>query len=907
MKWIHAAFARSRLLFARTKSDERFSQEIAFHIEMETERLQREHALDAPEARRQAMIAFGGVEQYKEEMRAARGLRWVGGLALDLKLGLRMLARWPGLTVVGVAGMAVAVAVGTFTYGMVDNLVGPTIPIDDGHRVVMIENWDARSSRQRGETHLHDARAWRESLRAIREFGAYRLVKRNLLVPDAQPEPLQIAEMTASGFDIARVAPVKGRYLLHEDEAAGAQPVVVISEDVWRSRFASADDIIGRSMRIGNRTHTIVGVMPASFRFPVNNRIWMPLQLDPLLYAEGDAPAIKVFGRLHDGASIGEARAQAEAVAARLNASRPVALRRGSHERDRVRPFLRRRTNVGRGRIQSIKVAVSLLLVVIGINVAVLVFARTAGRMGEIAVRTALGASRARIVAQLFAEALVLSLISAIVGLVAAAYALRYLGTAIDRLGGEFLPYWLNFHITWGMVLYGFGMALLAAFLVGAIPALKATGPAVRANLQSLGGGGGIRLGRAWTVLIVAQVAVAVALLPAVVHFAIVKPAMERVEGPAFDTSAWITTHVVLDRAQPASARAMVDSVARQTFATRTSELITRLRAESSVADVVLLSAVPGAEPIVSIHTDSVASAMKGSDGLIASTGVYNIASIQVEPSFFESFGIPLLGGRSLDARDAGEVDGSASSVVVNQPFVEKVFGGGSVIGRRIRLAAVNGQDLGDWLEIVGVVPNFPSGSGLPTAHPVMYRALSRDIAQPIVMAVRARGVQASSITGRLREVALSIDPMMRLEDVRLLDDSESIEDVLDRVIYSGVMMVTLSIVLLAAAGIYALMSFTIARRRREIGIRAALGAGARQIVSGVLARAARQVGLGIVIGLAFASLLVQTADSWRWNTTGMISLGSVALFMLLVGIAAAWGPAREALRIQPNEALRSE
>jgi ABC-type antimicrobial peptide transport system permease subunit len=178
---------------------------------------------------------------------------------------------------------------------------------------------------------------------------------------------------------------------------------------------------------------------------------------------------------------------------------------------------------------------------------------------------------------------------------------------------------------------------------------------------------------------------------------------------------------------------------------------------------------------------------------------------------------------------------------------------------------------------------------------------------QGVVIGVSARGVPPASLTGRVREVALALDPLLRLEDVKPLDQSASIEGVLDRVIYTGVMLVTLSVVLLSAAGIYALMSFTIARRRREIGIRAALGAGSRQIVSGVLARAARQVGAGIVLGTLIACLLIQFTESWVWNIAGVISLTSVVVFMTIVGIVAAWGPARVALSIQPTEALRSE
>ncbi|HYW30476.1 MAG TPA: ABC transporter permease, partial [Gemmatimonas sp.] len=789
--------------------------------------------------------AFGGIENYREEMREARGLRWIGGLGLDLKLGLRMLAKWPGLTLVGILGMAVAVAVGTFTYGMIDNLVGPTVPIDEGNRVVVIENWDARSSSARAETHLHDQAAWRASIRAVDEFGAYRLVRRNLLVRNARPEPLQIAEMTASAFDIARVLPIMGRYLLREDEAPGAQPVVVISQDVWKERFAGASNVIGQPMRIGTTTHTIVGVMPASFRFPVNNRIWIPLKIDALRYPQGDAPGIKVFGRLADGASIGDAQSQAASVASRLASSRPAGFEQvRTQVMEYGRSFAEEPSLVWA--LQLIKVAVSLLMVVIGVNVAVLVFARTAGRMGEIAVRTALGASRARIVTQLFAEALVLSSISAVVGLIGAAYALRYLGAAVERLGQDNLPYWFRFDVTPGMALYGFGLALFAAFVVGAIPAIKATGRGVRDNLQALGGGAGIRLGKSWTVLIVGQVAVAVALLPVVVHFAIVKPARERVAGPAFDTSEWATTRVALDRADGATLSATDDRLLAERFTVRTNELIAKLRDEPSVADVITMTSLPGEEEYISIQSDSMNAGVRAATDTVSSTAMYTVQWTRVDPRVFQAFGIPVVRGRSLEARDA---IASSNAIVVNQPFVQKLFGGGNAIGRHVRLAAVNEQKLGPWLEIVGVVPNFPTSRGAPTNHAVIYQAMLPTLSQPTVLGVRARGITAASLAGPLREVALGVDPFMRLEDARPLDDSGSIEQTLDRVIYTGIILVTLSVVLLSGAGIYALMSFTIARRRREIGIRAALGAGSRQIVGGVLSRAARQVGAGIALG----------------------------------------------------------
>src|SRR5688572_14483868 len=245
MRWLHAARARARLLFARRAAESRMDEEIRFHLEMETARLAREERLAPEEARRRALVAFGGVERHREEMRDGRGLAWLGGLALDLRLGLRMLAKYPGLTLVGVLGMAVAVAIGAVSFGILYSLIGTTLPLDEGERIVAIQNIDARASVEGDATHLHDLAVWREALPAVGELGAYRTVDRNLITPEGPSEPVRVAEMTASGFRIARVPPLLGRYFNDEDERRGAPPVVVIGHGVWQGRFAGAPDVVG--------------------------------------------------------------------------------------------------------------------------------------------------------------------------------------------------------------------------------------------------------------------------------------------------------------------------------------------------------------------------------------------------------------------------------------------------------------------------------------------------------------------------------------------------------------------------------------------------------------------------------------------------------------------------------------
>ena len=277
MSWLEGTRARARLLFARRAAESRMEEEIRLHIDLETERLVRDAGLDPKEARRRAFVAFGGVENHKEALRSDRGLAWLSGASLDLKLALRMFVKYPGLTFVGVIGLAVAVAVGAVSFGIINTVVDGRLPLDEGDRVISIRNVQDGDERPGRPTHLHDLVTWREELRAVDALGAYRTVDRNLITRDGRPEPVRIAEMTASGFRIARVAPLMGRYFNDDDERPGAAPVVVIGYTLWQSRFAGRADIVGRPLQLGATAHTVIGVMPEGFAFPVNNRVWTPL------------------------------------------------------------------------------------------------------------------------------------------------------------------------------------------------------------------------------------------------------------------------------------------------------------------------------------------------------------------------------------------------------------------------------------------------------------------------------------------------------------------------------------------------------------------------------------------------------------------------------------------------------
>ena len=940
MSWSEAIRARLRLILGRRAAESRMETEFAFHLDMETQRLVREHGLDPREAKRQALIAFGGVEKHKEALRGDRGVAWLSGMTLDFRLGMRMLAKYPGLTLTGILGMAVAVAIGAVSFGVIYDLIDPSLPIEGGDRIVAIQNIHTRRGEGR-ETHLHDMAIWRAELRGVEHIGAYRTVDRNLITPQGRPEPVRVAEMSAAGFRVTAVPPLMGRYFSEADERPGAPPVVVIRRSVWRDRFLDRPDIIGQPLQLGATTYTVIGVMPNAFAFPVNNRIWTPLRLNPADFPRDDAPPIDVFGRLAPGTTIEQVHSQVVAIAGRLAAESPRT-REGVNAR--VLPYPRVFLDSPQlvWAFHGLQVLISLLLVVIGTNVAVLVYARTATRMGEIAVRSALGASRARIVGQLFAEALVLSAAAALVGLIAARFALRQVDLFVDRLGGEQVPFWLNFGgVSPGLVLYVAGLTIIAAVIVGVVPALKATRRDVHANLQHLGtGGSGMRLGKVWTFLIVTQVAVAVTCLPIALSV-LGLWAQRSMTGPAFATREILTASLMLDREGAVAAERDGDAELAARYARLEGEVIRRLDAEPRVSAVVLADAVPGEEPNIRVEVERpVADSIRDTTVGPGSAG-HQVDIMRAESDLFDALGLPLLAGRSFDASD---ISGGARTVIVNHSFVQKVLGGGDALGGRVRRVARDEDGRPEavhqqpWFTIVGVVPDFPAVIDETDLTPKVYQPvgsaiqatflepgrqrtvegrLQRELpGQPSLsprsgslstLIVRVRDADPAGFAARLRDITVSIDPMLRLESVATLQESLEKTVRINRLIGIAIALLTVSVLLLSAAGIYALMSFTITRRRREIGIRTALGAGARNVLWSVLSRAMLQIAIGIAIGTGLATLVDRATQGGTTAGHGAVVLPAVALLMAIVGLIAAIGPARRALSIQPTEALRSD
>jgi putative ABC transport system permease protein len=854
--------------------------------------------LSRDEAHFAARRAFGGIEQAKEHQREARAFRWLDNWRIDLTLGARMLVKHPALSLIGGIGLAVGIAIGTAFFVFFYSYIYATIPGPGGDRIVGLENWSIKTNNEVRQA-AHDFVTWRDELKTVQELGAFRTVGRNLFAAGGAPESIRIAEITATGLAVPRVQPRLGRALTAADEARDAPPVLVIGSDVWMSRFNSDPEVIGREVRLGETVHTIVGVMPEGFEFPVNHSYWTPLHLDPSRHARRAGPAIFIFGRLAPDTTIEQAQAELSTIAANAAAQYP-----DTHAdlRARVMPYahpIMDIQGVTSWEFAMVQSMVSLLLLVVTLNVAILIYARTASRQGEIAVRTALGASRSRLVTQLFIEALVLCGVSALAGVMLARLGLR-MGHAIMQAEAGRLPYFVTLGIPWPGYLYVALATLIAAVIAGVVPAMQSTGGRMQTTLKEFGSRGGLRLGRTWTTMIIAQVAIAVAGLPIAVggFWSTISGASTTM---TFETRSYLAATISSDPEPPLGVDP--DTYLRDS-AIRTAKLqvalVDRAAREPQVEDVTLARAVPGRERTAQVEVEGITAPL---------TGAPRVEVNDVAENFFRALDVPLIAGRWLTAADARN---AARPIIVNQTFVRRVLGNRDAVGRRVRFVRAprdgdNGAGTTEpWHEIAGVAGDLSTNPIDPElVRPAVFHAL--DTSSAATLLVKVRGQDAGAFANPLREIAMSLDPTLRVGLTTFVEMARQ-QQIVRQLIVMAVSSITIAALLLSAAGIYALMSFTVARRRKEIGIRAAMGADATQLLRGIFTTAAVQLGIGVIVGTGLSFLADVLIGGDALGPTGRrVFVPLMAVVMIVVGLIASIGPARRGLKIQPTEALRAE
>ena len=875
---------RVRALFRESDVETELSDELQLHLEMEAKDLIAQ-GWNASDASREARLRMGGVEQTKESVREVRPLAWMGGLGLDLKLGLRLMRKHWGVTLMGGLSMAMAMIIGAVLFSFIHTILGTSVPLEDGERVVIVQPVEAQT-RHAETTAYADFERWRE-IGSLTDVGAFQTGSREL-VTDGDSQPVTVAEMSTSGFRLARVAPLMGRFLLPEDEASGADPVVVIGYRAWQSRFAGAPDIVGRRVQLDGVFHTIAGVMPEEFTFPVDHQYWVPLKANP-------EKRVIVFARLADGVSMEQANAEVKSLALLDSDIRSGNL--GPMEA-RVVPYVIGFSGEAPALLAWLPWLLPLVLIPPCANMAILIYARTVSRQGEFAARTTLGARRGRIVGQIFLEVLLLAGLAAAIALMVSPRLVLFLVPQ----AGEGQPFWRDFGISYATIGFVCGLTLIAALIAGAIPALRVTGRWQLQGLTALGGRSAPRLGKVWTTLVLLQVAMSIALIPAGTEIAwtLSRPSQvgPRMDGSKYLTATLIEDHqVVVDRDSPEE-EYVVDEIVRQ------------LEAEPGVSAVAVAATAPYQERYVQFQ-------MQAPDGSSVSNPD-TTSTNRVDRDFFDVFGVRVLLGRTFQVED---LEPDSNVIVINRSFARRLIGeAGNPLGWKIRTVPEDAErsdetNAGPWLTIIGVVEDFSSESGLWTFYQPLERSWYSQRAlreRPLSIVVHTEPEIPKDLPVRMVEIVESVDGRLRVGRVRSMKD---IWDGFWRTDYYnawGVGALILGEFMFSIAGLYTLMVFTVVQRRREIGIRAALGAPLSRLVGGIF----RQVFVPLAIGVALGGLAATLIEFYlspilfEFRENGRTLpwiLPAAESVILLIGTLSMISPVRRALSIDPVDTIRDE
>jgi putative ABC transport system permease protein len=816
---------------------------------------------------------------------------------LDLRLGGRMLVKHPALTVIATIAVAFAIAVGTVGFEIARQALWPAIPLPDGNAIVALRNWNVADNASVPASR-RDYELWRDGLSTITDLSAVEVEDRSIAVGAGPGQPETVANVTASTFALTRVPALMGRTLLEADERSGAVEVVVVGYDFWRNKLAGAADAVGRVIRISGTPVTIVGVMPRGYGFPKRNGVWRPLHLERIPEA---SPSLRyVFGRLAPGRTREEAAAQAAVIGARAATMFPETRKNVRLQVLSLPNAVSDLPDAAALVLASINTFLVLLAALLCGNVAMLLFARAVSRERELLVRAALGASRRRLIMQLFAEALVLCAVGAVVGLMVARVVLARTWTMIEGQTGP-LPFWIDTAVSWTTILYAIGLTLFAAAIAGVVPALKVTSGGVGGRLRAASsGGGGLQFGGVWTVVIVAQIALTTLLPWPLLGLG---GAALREDTPAgFPAEAFLTATLEMDRLDGVAASGdTVPAVRAARLEARYRALAHRLRQDPGVLDVTYADQMP--QLIQGRHFIKMDPGPAAEPSERCMGGYYCVGVVSVDPRFFDVVGAPVIRGRALTTADAEQ---RTRVVLVNETFVEEVLDSRNPIGRRFRFASKGEPTAESWYEIVGVVPDLSvSDKGTSYTRTRIYQARLPREAGPLRVAIHVRG-DPQRFAVRLRELAQATDPALRVIDPRplpLLVDPDSAGMSYGFALLVGFTGVTL---MLSLAGVYAVTAFAVARRTREIGVRVALGAQPLQVLTTVFKRSFVQMALGIGVG----ALLGFGLANDDLSEVHLDVLGNTVVFVLSTILCCALAcivPTRRALRIQPTEALRDE
>lgn len=908
---------RVRALLRREELEGELDEELRFHIEKEIEQ-NVARGMSPAEARRAALVEFGGVERVREECRDVRGVRLLDDLFQDLRYALRVLAKNPAFTLVSVFSLALGIGVNATVFGFVNAVMLRPLALPDHAELVRIQDDNLPT--------YSDYLAFKERAPVFRGLAAYDFDSFQLALGDS-PARADVALVSGNYFEVLGVRPALGRaFSAEEDAQPGAATVAVISHGLWQGRFGADPSIVGKTFRLRRVPFTIIGVAPQEFNGVSLGRrhdLWVPFAAEVLLRPEGNRVRnpgdyqVHVIGRLGPEVGLAQAQAAVEVVAAQQDQVRksPRFIDNPAEQPTNATPRMvswATAVEMGPHDRQQSWLGVAAVLAVVGLvllaacaNVANLLLGRAAGRRREIAVRLALGASRRRIVRQLLTESLVLSLLGAAAGLILSRWAGDLLLSMLQQNSpAEVSSAVLDLSLDWRMLLYAVLLAVATGVAFGLVPALQASKTDVTADLkaETTARGPGRRRLTFRNALVVTQVAISTLLLiPAGLLLKSVR--LAETSGYGFNVAERYVANVDLE--------ALGYDARRQRLVGE--QLLSKVRETPGVRSATMSYIVPlaGGTMVVTLEIEGEAPGRQAADVFTENGGSVHALDQPgslylntVETSYFETMGIPLVAGRDFDERDD---DNALDVVVVNETLARRLAPDGQALGRRlIERDPLNGKPKA--LEVVGVVRD--AKYIWPSERPryFAYRPSRQSMFGAAHLIVHAAG-DLATISKQIRSAADAVDPDLSVEGVTRLD--ELIERHVGEtkfVIWVSAAVGALAL-LLAAVGLYGVMAYTVAGRTKEIGIRIALGAGHGRVRRMVLAEGLALASAGTLVGLLASAACMSLIRSLLYgvSTIDPLTYAAVAIFLTVVALLACYVPARRATKVDPMVALRYE
>ncbi len=883
-------FLRRWLGGGNRPSDADIQRELDFHLTMERESRERS-GLDPDQARRAALLAFGGVDRTREEVRDVRGATFRESLAQDLRIGLRMLVRSPGYSLAVVSILALGIGANTAVFSVINGVLLEPLPFKNGDELVLVQQSAPLSRVNDAGVSIPELVAYRSRLTSVRNLVEYHAMSFTLL-KQGDPDRVDTGVVSANFFDMLGITPLHGRTFVDTDDDLGAPAVLVLGYEYWREKFGGDPAVIGRVLEMNNRPHSVVGVLPAYPQYPRRNDVYMPTSACPFR-AQGEQTmhedhrtfaGLRVFGRLAESRSLNEATAEVKAVAERFPEAYAKDYETSKGFTADARYLADQLVSGARGMLYTLVGVTALVLLLTSANVANLALARTVRRSREFAVRAALGAARLRLMRQLVTESLLLSSIGGMAGLGLAWLSLDLLVGFM----GRFTPRTGQIDIDGKVLVFAAVASLVTGIAFGLAPAF-ATGrrltQAIRDGGAQTGDGAGRQ--RVRSVLVVAQVAVSFALL---VGAALLLKSFYRLSSVpvGFNAESVMTASI-----QGNFSRTLEDLARLQR------DVLERLRATPGVRSAAATSVVPQLS-VQPVPRPVLLERRAANDGR-SRDALGTLASDR----YFDTLDVPMLAGRDFRPGDAAQ----APLVAIINASMAKFWEGTSPLGQRFARPTPPGQEI-QWLTVIGVVPDFHLYNVDVSVAAQFFIPIdqSRGAGAGGRLIVRADG--APGAVGKLiRATVHAVDNQIPVEELLTLEQLHS-RQLATPAVTTALLSIFAGVALLVTlAGLAGLVGTSVSQRTREFGLRIALGASRLSVLRLVLGQGLVLAVIGLVLGLGGAYFFTQLVSQFLFETarTDWPVYAVAALVFLVATILASAGPARRATGVDPLKALRSE